>query len=81
MPEDFMSRQRKIEFFNSKGFKIAEARRINESKPNEHVYIDDEGMLGRVYCPEEDKIRPAWLCAQQHGDYDSRTDEDQERED
>lgn len=59
-------REGKIIYFESKEFKEDEKLRMAANKPKEHYPIG----FNRTYCPIYDKIRPEWLCANEHGDKD-----------
>lgn len=61
----FQDQQDRIEYYNSPEFKESEAIRREAAKPKTHVPVD----FSRCYCPVYDKIRPEWLCSQEHGDY------------
>lgn len=70
----FKERNRKLVFYESREFKDAEKARREASKPKDHVILDND----RVYCPEVDRIRPTWLCEQEHGDRNPYFDMDRE---
>ena len=69
----FDEQQAKLVFFNSLDFKRREKQRMERSKPTEHTAVD----FARVYCPEYDKVRPQWLCEQEHGDVHEVLDEEE----
>lgn len=62
----FREQQKRIEFPNTKEFKESQAIWSEAHKPREHEVVD----FNRVYCPVYDRVRPEWLCSNEHdGDF------------
>lgn len=80
----FKARSRKLIFYESKKFKEAEKKRMEQNKPEHGQVIYGEVKDGLFFCSlydtEEDKVIPGWLFAMRYGDYTPYFDMDWEED-